>query len=352
MASDATITVTARRGRAGEGALDAAPRLLPARAREAVPEAGRPPLFRRYAGETYYGLPALKPSPYGWLVGLYIFTGGLAGAAQIIATVADLLGPPAAAGLVRRGRLVALAGAVIGGPLLIIDLHRPGRFLNMLRIFRKTSPMSIGTYILMSFGAFSALAALGSLPGLRVVGRIAGVPAALAGAGMTSYTAALLAATSTPLWAAQPRLLGARFASSAMATGAAALSLGQRLSGEAETCSALDSIAMTASGAELALSLAGEGRLPPQSSVASLGIAALCEAAPLVLYGLSRGPGASARRLSLLASVAVLAGGLLMRVAILKAGNASAKRPTDYFRMTQLRGVRGGASARRQAWAS
>ena len=108
---------------------------------------------------TYYGRPALKPSLYGWLVALYIFIGGLAGAAQIIATIIDFLSVPDAAGVVLCGRVVALAGAVIGGFLLIADLHTKQRFFNMLRIFRPTSPMSIGTYVLMSFGLWS-LAAL------------------------------------------------------------------------------------------------------------------------------------------------------------------------------------------------
>ena len=104
---------------------------------------------------TYYERPALKPSLYGWTVALYIFIGGLAGAAQIIATAIDLLGLPGSATLVLVGRCIALAGAIIGGILLIVDLDTKQRFYNMLRIFRATSPMSIGTYVLMSFGFWS-----------------------------------------------------------------------------------------------------------------------------------------------------------------------------------------------------
>src|SRR4029077_16758684 len=100
---------------------------------------------------TYHGRPALKPSLYGWIVAFYIFIGGLAGAAQIIATAADLLGTRGGA-VILVGRVVALPGAIFGGILLIVDLHTKRRFYNMLRIFRATSPMSIGTYMLMSFG--------------------------------------------------------------------------------------------------------------------------------------------------------------------------------------------------------
>jgi len=40
------------------------------------------------------------------------------------------------------------------------------------------------------------------------------------------------------------------------------------------------------------------------------------------------------RRPALVMSLAVLAGGFLLRQALLRAGNISAKRPKDYFRLT------------------
>lgn len=306
--------------------------------------AGRLPLERDYAGETYYGRPALKPSPFGWMVGAYIWVAGLGGAAQIIATLADFLG--ASETVVRRGRHIAFATAPVGGALLIADLHTPQRFYNMLRIFRRTSPMSIGTYVLMSFGAFSGLTVLGQMLAdrgrARWLARAAQVPAALAGAGMTTYTAALLAATSTPLWAAEPRLLAIRFASAATASGAAALSLSERIDGHEENCGALDDLTMVATAVELAAAAVSESRYrekgvggplqePPWGPVHKLGVLALGNAVPLALYALGRRRAGA----SIAASLAVLAGGFLMRSVILHAGNRSAKRPVDYFRAAQ-----------------
>jgi protein NrfD len=308
----------------------------------------RTPLERDYAGETYYGRPALKPSPFGWMVGAYIWIAGLGGAAQIIATLADLLGPPGAESMVRRGRHIAFATAPVGAALLIADLHTPQRFYNMLRIFRRTSPMSIGTYVLMSFGLFSGLTALGqSLADrgrVRWLARAAQVPAALSGAGMTTYTAALLATTSTPLWAAEPRLLAIRFASSAMASGAAALSLGARADGHDEGCGALDTLAAAATAVEFAAAAASESRYrekgvggplqePPWGPAHKLGVLTLGNALPLALHALGR----RGARASIAASLAVLAGGFLMRSVILHAGNRSAQRPADYFRSAQPR---------------
>src|SRR5690349_24791475 len=101
-----------------------------------------------YGGESYYGRPAIKASPYGWKVALYTFLGGLAGAAQVIATLTYLAGWRKNVPLIKAGRVIAvLNGTVIGPALLIADLHTPQRWYNMLRIFRRTSPMSIGSYV-------------------------------------------------------------------------------------------------------------------------------------------------------------------------------------------------------------
>ena len=112
------------------------------------------PLSVRVADEqnvTYYDLPSVKPSLWGGLVSGCMFVSGVGGSAQIIATAAHLVGDRGLEPIVRNGRYLALGAAVVGGPLLIIDLHTPQRWYNMLRIFRKTSPMSIGTWVLMSF---------------------------------------------------------------------------------------------------------------------------------------------------------------------------------------------------------
>src|SRR5262249_43558900 len=100
---------------------------------------------------TYYGQPALKPTHYRSLVGVYIFISGLPGAGRTAANAAEI-GGTRGSGIILAGRAIAVTGAVLGGILLIIDLHTRRRFYNMLRIFRPTSPMSIGTYVLMGFG--------------------------------------------------------------------------------------------------------------------------------------------------------------------------------------------------------
>jgi formate-dependent nitrite reductase membrane component NrfD len=307
-------------------------------------------LGRPWRGETYYGLPSLKASPWDWKVSAYIFVAGLAGSAQLLATIADLGGGPRAVALVRRGRYLALLGPALGAPLLIADLHTPQRWYNMVRIFRATSPMSIGTYIFSAFSLFSGIAATGQQladrgradGAARTLAGIAQVPAAVAGGGMSVYTAALLAATSTPFWSSATQLRAARFACSSMATAAAALSLGER---DEAVANSLDGVAMASAAAEFAVTVLAERRhvedgieLAAQRSAAgSLDRAALVlgVAVPLACYSINAIRRRRSRGLSLLAGLAVLAGGMAMRHAVLESGNDSTRRPRDYFRFAQ-----------------
>src|SRR5436853_7700359 len=97
----------------------------------------------------YYGIPLLKQPPWTWEVPLYFFVGGAAGAAAVIGAIADYTG--ADRELVPDARWIAAAGAVISPALLIADLGRPSRFLNMLRVFKLRSPMSMGAVTLCGF---------------------------------------------------------------------------------------------------------------------------------------------------------------------------------------------------------
>jgi formate-dependent nitrite reductase membrane component NrfD len=301
---------------------------------------------------TYYGLPSVKSSLWGGLVSGYMFIAGVGGSAQIIATAADLVGHRALTPIIRHGRYIALGATVVGGPLLIIDLHTPQRWYNMLRIFRKSSPMSIGTWVLMSFGTLSgALAAAqfaadhGHSAGRieQTAIKLMQLPAAFAGMAMSTYTGALLSATSTPLWAAAPRRVAAAFGASAMASGAAALRIaGFRRNASDNTGQALDLIALAASTLELLLLLSLRRRFREQGvdgalnesgwGVAyDLGAAAIGAGIPMLHHVIEP---KKAPRTAMAVSLAVLAGGFLLRHALLRAGNISAKRPKDYFRLT------------------
>jgi formate-dependent nitrite reductase membrane component NrfD len=306
------------------------------------------------APPTYYGRPALKPADWRWLIVSYLFVGGLAGAAQVIAGVVDLLGHPRDRRLVSAARYLALAGSLLSPVLLIADLKTPSRWYNMLRVYRRTSPMSIGSWTLLAFGGSSGLAGLGQLGadllGLgwaRALARAAGVPAAVAGGLLATYTGSLLSATSTPVWAAGYRLLPPIFGLSGTATATAALGfvLG-RAGAPRATRRRLEWLGLLASLFELVLTLRlnavwkraqldaplNEPPLALPYRVGALGMGIL---APLAVHLLQVLTGRELRTASSLAWVATLVGGYTQRAVVLLAGQRSAERPTDYFRFAR-----------------
>ncbi len=112
--------------------------------------------------DTYYDLPVVKAPPWKWYVPTYFAFGGLAGAASSLAGALHLTASQPR--LARQLHLVALGGEALGAGLLIADLGRPSRFHHMLRVFRPTSPMNLGTWILSTTGATTALGLLTTTP--------------------------------------------------------------------------------------------------------------------------------------------------------------------------------------------
>src|SRR5262249_17924738 len=150
-----------------------------------------------------------------------------AGAASIIAQAARATG--ARAKLVQDARTLAALGAILSPALLISDLGRPSRFLNMLRVFKIQSAMSVGVYIVTAFSNAAIAAKVGQAAGrrfpiwpVRIVENLAGLAAALLGLGMASYTGVLVGATSIPVWSQNVTALPVHFAMSGLNSAVAA----------------------------------------------------------------------------------------------------------------------------------
>ena len=175
--------------------------------------------------ESYYGRQILKTPTWKTPdVPLYLFLGGMAGASAVLAEGAALTGRP---GLEKVTRIAAASGAAAGTVALVHDLGRPERFLHMLRVFKPTSPLSVGSFILAPFSALSGAAAASLVTGrLPRLGRLAGVGAAAFGPPLATYTAALVADTAVPAWHEAHRELPFVFAGSgAQAAGGLAMAL-------------------------------------------------------------------------------------------------------------------------------
>jgi formate-dependent nitrite reductase membrane component NrfD len=231
---------------------------------------------------------------------------------------------------------------------LIRDLHTPSRWYNMLRIFRPTSPMSIGSWTLAAFGTFTGLAAVSQAFGHGRLARLFGLPAAGFGMLMSTYTGVLLSATSTPLWAVAYRQLPALFGATAVASASAAISLLVARSGDPDhrARGRLERLGLVAGILQAVCAVAMERQWKRQSLFGPLEKAPLALVDRLVVQGLGMGlplvvhalqtlTGRRSNGLSTLAALATLVGAFIERAVIVFAGNRSADRPEDYLRVAR-----------------
>jgi hypothetical protein len=173
--------------------------------------------------KSYYGRPVLKEPVWQPEIPAYFFTGGLGGASSVLSLVARAAGNEL---LAQRSIQIASAADAVSPLLLISDLGRPERFLNMLRVFKVTSPMSVGSWVLAYSSAASSVSAflntIGRLPRTAELARTA---SAVSGAPLAVYTATLISDTAIPVWHEARQELPFLFGSSAIASAGAAAAM-------------------------------------------------------------------------------------------------------------------------------
>jgi len=183
----------------------------------------------------YYGQPVVKPPVWTWEVPLYFFFGGVGGMSGVIALGGILFHRVDLA--LTAMWTAAIAGAVLSPILLIMDLGRPHLFLNMLRVFKHRSAMSMGAWILTAFG-MSAVAGLitlelhahqiflGTFDQLLRLGAGTFIfGAAIFGTLLATYTGVLIGATAIPAWFLHRTLLPIHFGTAGLGSAAALLEL-------------------------------------------------------------------------------------------------------------------------------
>lgn len=311
------------------------------------------------SGVGYYDVPVIHGPHWKWLVIGYFYFGGISGASAVIAAFLRLYGDASGAQLARIATYVSFLSLVPCPILLILDLGRPARFFHMLRSFRASSPMSIGTWGLTAFAVVSALTTglqllddrsshRGYRPGAarHRVGILLDLFGALAGFFVAGYTGVLLAATAVPLWSKRPGLLGPLFLASAMTSGTAAISavasgLGREEGNADAQLLALETLSTIAEGSLLVTWLIAlgptakpiaEGRL---GAVVRHGAVGAGMALPLTLSAISHYLPERMRRATKLVSAALtLAGVFAVRYAVVNGGRQSADDPQATFDMT------------------
>ena len=169
---------------------------------------------------TYYDRPMLQEPVWEWAIPLYYYIGGLTGASLVLSAAAQLKQAAALDLLIQRGHRIGFIGSLVSGGLLIYDLGKPSRFLNMLRVFRPTSPMNMGAWILSGTGASATGALLLRQRGglLGNAGGFLGLIAGVFGIGLSTYTGVLVANSAIPIWQESRKALPVLFGSSALAS--------------------------------------------------------------------------------------------------------------------------------------
>ena len=282
----------------------------------------------------YYGIPLLKKPAWTWEIPLYFFVGGAAGAAGVVGAIASYTG--ADRKLVRDARWIAAAGSVLSPALLISDLGRPTRFLNMLRVFKPQSAMSVGVWTLLGFSAGASAAAFAeflrdrygpSFP-VRVMEQ-AGQAASLAfGLPFSNYTGVLIGATAIPAWNENVGELPMHFGMSGLSAAIGMLELmGHRRS------RALEMLGLGAALFECWEGLRIEARKKPSVDPLKHGLSgtltrvggALSGPIPAVLRIASFLSGPKSKDIRRAAAISAISGSLLTRIAWIYAGHVSAR---------------------------
>ncbi len=293
----------------------------------------------------------------GWewyYVAMYFFIGGVSAGAYFIASLAELFGGRKHREISRTGFRVAFPLILLTPPLLIADLGRPERFWHLLfnaksgfPYLNLQSPLSVGSWALLLFGAMALLSFLDNLvdegklkfaPFARAYSHVPrkayAVVGSLAGFFVAGYTGVILNVTARPFWVAADPLIGALFVASGASTGAAAIRMAMRLGDKSEDpgLKGFERFDRIAKGLELALAvgmvlLAGKYAAPLMKGLNAVlfwgGALLLGTVAPLAAsWAVARGAeaGIPSDRWTMAMTVLVLFGGALLRISILQAG--------------------------------
>ena len=305
---------------------------------------------------TYYDRPVLKQSVWSIDIPLYYFVGGAAGAALTLGAAVQLacLNNEECKGDLRRFAAhchwTGIIGSTVGAAFLIHDLGKPSRFLHMVRVFRPTSPMNIGSWILgvaaptaISTGLFINRGGL-----LGAAGEVTGYISGVFGAALAGYTGVLVSNSAIPVWQASRRWMPVLFAASAMTTAASALDLfyendrANRITRAFGNTGRVLEIAAAYKVEESASETPKVGEPFRKGATSTLWkTASLLTAASLVVSAI---PGRSSGKRKIAGVLGAL-GSLCLRFAVHYITNASARDPRASFQQQRQGALKGPGSA-------
>lgn len=300
---------------------------------------------------TYFERPLLKAPHWEWNVITYLFLGGIMGGLGLIAVLSDPRKDDERR-LRRTARFASFALAAANPAILITHLGRPERFLNMLRILKVKSPMSLGVWGLVFYsGAAGAnvireLAEGGTIPRwLRHLAPPAlNLVQALLGAFTAGYTGVLLSATANPFWSSGKRHIPAACVASGAAGACALASLISAIEGNHRIIRKLERLEMVSGAVEVLILTdfarhAGaygtpmfRGARGERFRTYTLIAGTLAPMALNVIGNIVKLPKPVDIARTAAASALTLLGGYIFRESLIEAGKASAGDPRAAFR--------------------
>jgi hypothetical protein len=207
----------------------------------------------------------------------------------------------------------------------------------MLRVFRPTSPMSIGSWVLAAatpLSAGSALLTFSHGPLYRL-GQGAGIGAGILGLPLATYTAVLISNSAVPIWQQGRKILPLLFGASSMAGLASLLDLMELRNDERHVSVYFGTVGRVAELAAGAVMEREAARVPQVGKALHEGVAgALWTAAKVATASslvISLLPGQT-RGKRIAAGVLGTIGAVCLRFAVFHAGKASSLDPRATFR--------------------
>lgn len=290
-------------------------------------------------GAGYYGRPMLKESVWSIDIPIYYFLGGAAGAALTLGAALQLAPRGSRRDLRRLSETchwIGIIGSTAGAGFLIHDLGRPARFLYMMRVFRPTSPMNMGAWILSGAAPTAITTGLlinrKGIPG--AIGEVSGWLSGLFGAALAGYTGVLVSNTAIPLWRESRRWMPVLFAASGASAAASVIEIA---SGNRSSRAVTRTFGTVARLAEMGAALQIDRAVSSVPQVAK----PLRKGGPSVLWKAATALTAASLCLSLTAGKSRkrtaaagwlgVAGSLCLRFAVHYLGNASARDPQASF---------------------
>ena len=286
-----------------------------------------------------------------YYIAIYFYIGGVSAGAYFIASLVELFGNEKQRDISRIGFTVAF-WVILATPLLLtVDLGRPERFWHLFFYSKDSvlyinwkSPLSVGSWALIIYSGFAMLSYLdvlvseGRLKGApfakfynRIPRKVYSVIGSAAGFFVAGYTGVLLNLTARPLWEATDPLLGSLFIASGASTGAAAIALvmmRQKIASveDFERLQRFDRLAMMFELGIIAIMVIVAGRyiapllLTWYGFLFWIGTVGLGILIPLGLHRYGRLPGVTPANPMMVSAVLVLAGGALLRICLVQAG--------------------------------